>query len=61
MQMILNELSAKFPVKSQEDAKHLMENFLETCFEIKRMIHNDSILLDQDYKSFELAHGYRIQ
>ncbi len=61
MQMILNELSAKFPTKSPEDGKNIMENFLETCFEIKKIIHNDNILLDQDYKSFELAPGYRIE
>lgn len=61
MQMILNELSARFPVESLEDGKYLMENFLETCFEVKGIIHNDSILLDQDYMSFELVHGYRIE
>ena len=61
MQMILNELSARFPVESLEYGKKLMEYFLETCFEVKRIIHNDSILLDQNYKSFELAYGYRIE
>ncbi len=61
MQMILNELSAKFPVESVESGKQIMSQFLETCFEIKKVIHNDSILLDQDYRSFELAPGYRIE
>lgn len=61
MQMILNELSAKFPVESVESGKQLMSQFLETCFEIKKVIHNDSILLDQDYRFFELAPGYRIE
>lgn len=61
MQMILNELSARFPVESVESGKQLMNQFLETCFEIKKVIHNDSILLDQDYRSFELAPGYRIE
>lgn len=61
MQMILNELSARFPVESQGDGKQLMAAFLETYFEVKRIIRNDSILLDQDYRSFELAHGYRIE
>lgn len=61
MQMILNELSARFPVESVESGKQLMSHFLETCFEIRKVIHNDSILLDQDYRSFELAPGYRIE
>ncbi len=38
-----------------------MDHFLTTCFEVKDIIHNDSILLDQDYKSFELAPNYRIE
>jgi len=61
MQMILNELSARFPVDSTESGRQLMNYFLETCFEVKKIIHNDSILLDQDYRSFELAPGYRIE
>lgn len=61
MQMILNELSARFPVESAEKGRQLMGCFLETCFEVKKLIHNDSILLDQDYRSFELAPGYRIE
>lgn len=61
MQMILNELSARFPVETQEEGKLLMETFLETYFAVKGIIHNDSILLDKDYRSFELAHGYRIE
>lgn len=61
MQMILNELSAKFPVSSVASGKNVMDTFLDTCFRVKTIIHNDSILLDQDYKSFELASGYRIE
>lgn len=61
MQMILNELSAKFPVETIEGGKQIMNSFLETCFEIKKIIQNESILLDQDYRSFELAQGYRIE
>lgn len=61
MQMILNELSARFPVEIKEDGKQIMNSFLDTCFNVKKIIHNDSILLDQDYRSFELAQGYRIE
>ncbi|MBS6398182.1 MAG: hypothetical protein KH452_13710 [Clostridiales bacterium] len=38
-----------------------MTYFLNTCFEVKKIIQNDSILLDRDYQSFELAQGYRIE
>ena len=61
MQMILNELSAKFPAESVEVGKRIMDGFLETYFFVKDIIHNDSILLDQDYRSFELAPEYRIE
>lgn len=61
MQMILNELSARFPAESTEDGKKIMDSFLDTCFEVKKIIHNDSILMDRDYRSFELAPGYRIE
>ena len=61
MQMILNELSARFPVGTMEKGRQLMNHFLATCFEVKEIIHNDSILLDQDYISFKLAPEYRIE
>ena len=61
MQMILNELSARFPIQSIEKARELMDTFLKTYFTVKKIIRNDSILLDQDYKSFQLASGYRIE
>lgn len=61
MQMILNELSARFPVESMEKGRQLMSYFLETCSKVRKIIHNESILLDQDYRSFELAPGYRIE
>lgn len=50
MQMILNELSARFPIQSIEKARELMDTFLKTYFTVKKIIRNDSILLDQDYK-----------
>lgn len=57
----MNDLSARFPVEAIEDGKQIMNSFLDTCFEVKKIIHNDSILLDQDYRSFELAREYRIE
>ena len=41
MQMILNELSSRFPLESPEDGRQIMGFFLDTCFEVKKMIHND--------------------
>lgn len=61
MQMILNELSARCPVETIEDGRQIMNSFLDTYFEVKKIIQNDSILLDQDYRSFELAQDYRIE
>lgn len=61
MQMILNELSAQFPVETIADGKQIMDSFLDVCFQVKKIIQNDSILLDKDYQSFELAKGYRIE
>lgn len=61
MQMIVNELSAIFPAESAEAGKQIMNIFLKTCFEVKGIIGNDSILVDRNYNSFELAPGYRIE
>ena len=35
MQMIVNELSARFPAESIEDGKQMMDSFLRTCFQVK--------------------------
>ncbi len=61
MQMILNDLSVKFPVSSVEEGKQIMNEFINTFQTVKKIITNDSLLLDRDYNSFELASGYRIE
>ncbi len=61
MQMVVNELSAKFPSSSAADARDVMESFVNTYFRVKEIIHNDMILLDRDYESFLLAPNYRIE
>ncbi len=61
MQMVVNELSAKFPSSSAADARDVMESFVNTYFRVKEIIHNDMILVDRDYESFLLAPGYRIE
>lgn len=38
-----------------------MNVFLNTYSEMKRIIVNDSVLMDQNYYSFELAKDYRIE
>lgn len=60
MQMVLNELSSKFPCESIEDGKRLMETFLDTYFQAKTILRDDTILIDQDYQKVELARGYPI-
>lgn len=61
MQMILNELSSKFPSKSIEDGRQVMSAFLDTYYAVKTLIDNDEVLLDQDYRSLELAPSYRLE
>lgn len=60
MQMILNELSAKFPVASIEKGRSIMKEFLVTYQKMKKIIHNDQVLLDKDYQGIYLADGYNI-
>lgn len=61
MQMIINDLSAKFPVDSVTEGRQIMNVFLNTYSEMKRIIVNDSVLMDQNYYSFVLAKDYRIE
>ncbi|HAU86230.1 MAG TPA: hypothetical protein DCW90_12275 [Lachnospiraceae bacterium] len=60
MQMILNELSANFPVSTREEGKLVMANFLEVCQEVRKILLNDSMILDKDYNVFYLAKNYHI-
>lgn len=60
MQMVLNELSAIFPCETQEDGKRLMETFLNTYFNAKDILGDDTILIDKDYQNLELSKGYPI-
>lgn len=46
MQMVINELSARFPGESVAEARDMMEMFVNTYFRMKDMIQNDVILLD---------------
>lgn len=60
MQMILNELSADFPVFSREEGKKIMTGFLKVYQEVRKRIMNDSLILDKDYNTFYLAKDYHI-
>ncbi len=60
MQMILNELSAKFPADSIEQGRNLMNEFLLTYQKIKKIIHNNQVLLDKDYQGMYLADDYNV-
>ncbi|SET59637.1 hypothetical protein [[Clostridium] polysaccharolyticum] len=60
MQMILNELSANFPVCGREEGKKIMSHFLEVYQEIRKVVMNDSLVMDKHYNSFFLAKDYHI-
>lgn len=61
MQMVLNELSAKFPCDSEIHAREVMQTFLHTYSRTAKIIGNSMILLDQNYNSFLLSQDYRIE
>lgn len=60
MQMILNELSADFPVATIEEGKQVMSDFLAVCKEVRKLIENDTMIMDKDYNLFYLAKDYHI-
>lgn len=61
MQVVVNDLSAKFPCLDVRAGQEVMKNFIETYYLVKDVIENNSILLDKNYCSFELAKDYRIE
>lgn len=61
MQLVVNDLSAKFPCEDVETGHKIMKSFIETYYQVKRVIDNDSVLMDKDYRSFELAKDYRLE
>lgn len=61
MQLVVNDLSTKFPCCDVREGREIMENFIETYYLVKDVLENDSILLDKDYHSFELAKNYRLE
>lgn len=60
MQMVLNELSSTFPCETVEGGKQVMKTFLDTYFQAKEILRDDTILLDRNYQNVELAKGYPI-
>lgn len=60
MQLVLNELSADFPLKNEYEGKQVMEEFLETYSMARKILKNDSVILDTDYNGIYLAPGYNI-
>lgn len=61
MQVVVNDLSAKFPCSDVREGQEMMKNFIETYYLVKDVMKNNSILLDKDYRSFELAKDYRME
>lgn len=61
MQLVVNDLSAKFPCPNKKRGQDIMKNFIDTYYLVKNVIDSDSIILDKDYRSFELAENYRME
>lgn len=61
MQLVVNDLSAKFPCPDIKQGQDMMENFIDTYYLIKDVVDDNGIILDKDYRSFELAKGYRME
>lgn len=61
MQLVVNDLSARFPCQDIRRGQEMMEKFIETYYLVKNVVDNDSLILDQDYCSFELAPDYRFE
>lgn len=61
MQLVVNDLSAKFPCPNKKRGQDIMKNFIDTYYLVKNVIDSDSIILDKDYHSFELAENYRLE
>ena len=60
MQLVLNELSADFPLKDEHEGKRVMTVFLHTYSIVKKILNNDRILLDTNYNGIYLAPDYNI-
>lgn len=61
MQLVVNDLSAKFPCPNKKRGQDIMKNFIDTYYLVKNVLDSDSIILDKDYRSFELAENYRME
>lgn len=60
MQLVLNELSFIFPTDCIEMGKKLFENFLTTYINARKQNLSDQVILDKNYKYFEIAPEYNI-
>lgn len=60
MQLVLNELSADFPLKNEYEGKRVMADFIDTYSLTRKILKNDRVLLDMDYNGIYLAPDYNI-
>lgn len=60
MQLILNELSFSFPVDNEYIGKELIKNFINTYQKAKRYGIHEQVIMDKDYRSFDLSKNYNI-
>lgn len=60
MQLVLNELSAEFPLNDEREGKRVMSEFIDTYALASRILKNDRVLLDTNYNGIYLAKNYNI-
>lgn len=61
MQLVVNDLSVKFPCQSEQQAQEIMKEFIETYSCVKDVLEDDRVFLDKDYRTYELAQNYRFE
>lgn len=61
MQLVVNDLSVKFPCQSEQQAQEIMKEFIEIYSCVKDVLEDDRVFLDKDYRSYELAQNYRFE
>ena len=60
MQLVLNELSAEFPLKDEREGRRVMSEFIDTYALASKVLKNGRVLLDTNYNGIYLAKNYNI-
>ncbi len=60
MKMVLNELSAEFPLQEKREGKRVMNTFLHVYMKMRKLLNESTVYLDKEYSGFYLAREYNI-